>query len=746
MIRGILTIVLCWSVCIYANETISLTKYLLRANAAGHNIVFSSALVRSYYEVTFNPDAPLTIDSIELAVRAFDLDLVKTDNQTYLVIAQAEVPSAPKKIVKIEPYSSIEEVIVNSSLHQFTMENISNSNVIDQANLLKRPTIANDPLRATNRLPGAANNGVSGRSAIRGGRINETLITLDGMRLYEPYHLHVFNDLFSVVDARTVNSLNYTTGGFPSKYGDRLSGVMSIESINPEEDQKEIGVGLYMASYLQNGADDNRRYFVSLRRSTIDLFGNLANSDYGTPAFSDLHIYYQRSLGSKLEVSGNLLWFGDDLSINNSSKTEKSDSTYGNTYLWFALQHNPAEGRSSETRITFTAIKDDRDGKIDKPGMIQGKLSDDREFRIYSIEHKMLFERSNSLLEVGATYRYLDAEYGLDSTLSVDPAFSDISNYPRPEQQKVSINEYGQQVAFYASLKYRLAAPLYVEAGIRMDSQDYITSGWTKQVTPRVSILYRFTYGGEVRWSWGKFSQAQGIHELDLSDGISVFQRPQKAKHLVLSYQQSFGNIDFRVEGYEKETHDTNLYFENLTDPISLVPELQVDRSLVAPSNVTARGVEISISGQYGENEFWLNYTRSEVEERISGSSVSRSSDQKHAANLGWSREFGNWQFAMESSYHSGWPTTELVQDPNGNVPRPVRNDRRLPHYLTVDIKSSRQWELRNKSLRMEIGITNLLNRDNQVGTEYKLANGQLKPSKSYSIPIAPFLDFYLTF
>ena len=62
---------------------------------------------------------------------------------------------------------------------------------------------------------------------MRGGAANELAVLLDGMRLFEPYHLRDFQGVFSVVDQRIVDSVAVHAGGFPAAYGDALSGLWS---------------------------------------------------------------------------------------------------------------------------------------------------------------------------------------------------------------------------------------------------------------------------------------------------------------------------------------------------------------------------------------------------------------------------------------------------------------------------------------------------------------------------------------
>ncbi len=684
------------------------------------------------------------MEQIEVALAQFDLFL-KGSNPAVVTSLMEQTKPAELEDPQWQEIP-IEEIIVSSSLHEFKLRDVPSSLYLDQQSLNHRAVTANDALRVASKLPGVASNGVSSSTVIRGGLKDETLIIYDDFQLYEPYHLHHFQDLISPFDYRAIEGISFATGGFPAEYGDRMSGVMDIQAVSPAdaESLREVGLGLYTASYFQLGKWRQHDYLLNVRRSTIDLIGDSLSTDLGNPTFADVLFKVETTLSEQTRLLTNLLWFGDDISINNSDKTEVAASSYENTYFWLTLDRDLGS-TTSRTQLGITAIKDDREGRVNKPDMVQGNLDDDREFRMYQFSHKQNWRLDESILEIGGIYRYLDGEYSVDQNLAIDRRFSAVYNYPRPPARSLATNEYGNQLNLYGSYKRALSNKLYIELGVRLDAQDYISGDWEYEANPRVSILYRL-FGGDLRASWGEYSQTQGIHELQISDGITEFHESQEAHHQVISYSRNFGNTDFRIEAYHKEVDHTAPYFENLTDPISLVPELQVDRFLVEPRKVDAKGIEISLSTIRSGNELWFNYTRASVKEEVSGQEVYRSSDQKHAANIGWSTGIKAWQVSLEAGYHSGWPTSIISLGPDGQALPVQRNDRRLSNFVAVDMKASKTWLFGNNQLRLELGVTNLLNRKNRIGTEYSVVGDQLLDETSDALPIAPFIDIYWRF
>ena len=83
-----------------------------------------------------------------------------------------------------------------------------------------------DLFRTIQLLPGViATSDFSNRLYIRGGSPDQNLILLDGITVYNPSHLF---GLFSPFIAEAVSDVTLLAGGFPAKYGSRLSSVLDV--------------------------------------------------------------------------------------------------------------------------------------------------------------------------------------------------------------------------------------------------------------------------------------------------------------------------------------------------------------------------------------------------------------------------------------------------------------------------------------------------------------------------------------
>jgi len=109
---------------------------------------------------------------------------------------------------------------------------------------------------------------------VRGGGTDEVLVLFDGAELPEPYHFKALSGLLGVVDAETIDSLVLMSGAFPSRYGNKLSGVLAFESHTPRGPSKtSIGINtLNMNAKTQGTFGEGRgSYLIDARSGYLDV-------------------------------------------------------------------------------------------------------------------------------------------------------------------------------------------------------------------------------------------------------------------------------------------------------------------------------------------------------------------------------------------------------------------------------------------------------------------------------------------
>ena len=101
---------------------------------------------------------------------------------------------------------------------------------ISGAEVRRVPAIGeSDVLRSAALLPGVvARNDFSAGFNVRGGEADQNLVLLDGIPIYNPFHL---GGLFGTFIDKAVSGVDVLTGAFPSRYGGRLSSVLDVKSL-----------------------------------------------------------------------------------------------------------------------------------------------------------------------------------------------------------------------------------------------------------------------------------------------------------------------------------------------------------------------------------------------------------------------------------------------------------------------------------------------------------------------------------
>lgn len=137
-----------------------------------------------------------------------------------------------------------------------------------------------DVFRALQALPGVTSSSeLSNQLYIRGGTPDQNLVLINGVPVYQPFHLF---GLSSSIDAAAVDLVKYYSGGFSVRYGDRLSGVLDIvtkpgtDTLTAKVDWNLLNAGATISGPLGN----KLRWRVTGRRTYFDYLAKLAGQPF----------------------------------------------------------------------------------------------------------------------------------------------------------------------------------------------------------------------------------------------------------------------------------------------------------------------------------------------------------------------------------------------------------------------------------------------------------------------------------
>ncbi len=485
-----------------------------------------------------------------------------------------------------------------------------------------------DVLKVIQLLPGVQK-GAEGQTGfyVRGGGPDQNLILLDGAPVYNANHLFGF---FSVFNGYALKSVQLTKGGFPARYGGRLSSVldMTMKEGNRQKLSGEAGIGLISSRVTLEGPIEKGKssFLVSGRRTYVDLLMRpFMNKEKGIGGyfFHDFNAKVNRDFGprDKLYLSG---YFGQDkfffreqyqydsgtgktssnLQWGNRTATlrwnhEFSQKVFGNlslihSYYRFGVFSRDEDHRSS-FRMDYTSIIRDWGAK-------------------YDLE---LYPAPRHTIRVGAAGTWHAIRPS--SFLVVDK----YRNYTDRQAVNRAVTD-GIESGVYGEHQFQASDRLQTLAGLRLSS--YLVQGRHYfNPEPRVSTSLIVAKNTSVKASYAMMNQF--IHLLSSSSiglptdiWISTNKRikPQRSQQVALGLAHDLEehNLAISLEGYYKQMSNIIAYKEGASfalvdDPFDFDTDDKDWEDAVTQGKGWSQGLELLFQRKAGRLTGWLGYTLS---------------------------------------------------------------------------------------------------------------------------------------
>lgn len=650
-------------------------------------------------------------------------------------------------------------------------------------------------------LPGvqSAAEGTSGMY-IRGGGPDQNLIILDEATIYNANHLLGF---FSVFNGDAVKSVELIKGGFPARYGGRLS---SIIDVNMKEGNKnsyhgEGGIGLIAAHATVEGpiVKNKSSFIISARRTYLDILIQpiLKLNEPGMMAgyfFHDVNAKLNYDFGdkNKLYISG---YFGRDkfyMSERDIDYVQKAGLFWQNGTGTVRWNHLFTHKIFSNLSFIFS----------DYTMKIYSKQKDYSEvynmhytsgIRDYSLKYDLTYVLSPThSLFIGGVFTFHEFRPSALMVEDVDTSYN--------VSQSVKIN--GFEYALYAEDEINIRNKFKMNPGIRLGMFTVRGKSYFSP-EPRLNMSYNLQSNLAIKASYALMNQ--NIHLLTSSNiGMPTDLwvpstnniRPQQSQQIALGlvYDWKKPSLSFSLEGYHKKMDHMVAYKEGTSFLLMDIDlgegELPETGKLAWEESITtgegwSYGLEFLIRRTAGKFTGWIGYTLSWTQQRFEelnfGKKYYARYDRRHDVSIVLMYSPSNkinlsmsWVFASGNCITM--PEAVLYQEGiNEVLSEYMRSQLSIPsgsrfytlntvesyggknnirmrpfHHLDIGIQFIKTHKRNWKSI-WELSIYNVYNHKNPffyfVGTEFKEDGSYEQRLKQICIfPIIPSLSYNFQF
>jgi len=546
---------------------------------------------------------------------------------------------------------------------------------------------------------------------IRGGNSDQNLVLLDGMPIYNPFHLL---GIFSTFDESAIQSANVSKSSIDPIFGNRLSSVIDV---NVRDGTAAGHTGYVNLSFLSSkiraeGPLPFGSYLFTIRRTYADLFVNtitkLINSDIKLP------YYFIDGMGkvvikpgerNRLEITS---YLGKDVY---DMRVIDEDSSAG-VYTW----QNQALGFNYSNVINPQLVF-----------YLRGSISQfGAEWVPSDTMQSEMIDNVFTGKTITAYFRYDNSFYG-QIKAGAEYCVNDYYLKTKGFSYQPIYFEKNQSLenSFFLSLNRQFGALFNIGGGLRMTHfsiQDTLT------FSPQLSLGWKITPTHEIQLHWGKYHQdlmTIGTEEIILSMFDAWVTVPENlpvmaAEQLALSYNwQIQRNLTLDLALYHKRFNHIVEYNTTKYSPID--PDF-VD------GNGTADGLEIMFKGNVGKIQGWLSYSYSQVEKTVNGITYPPKYDRPHDLDLVLNYQLTKkWSIGSRFVYHSGTPFTQIIgymRQPlyedfkTGSYPYEIevygeRNAWRYPDYHRLDINFVKKYSWKSHPMEFYIDLANIYARLN---------------------------------
>ena len=544
---------------------------------------------------------------------------------------------------------------------------------VDPEEVQDIPTPFKDGFRALKTVPGVAtNNELSQQYSVRGGGYNENLIFVNGFEVFMPFRPRQGEqEGLGLLNPALATDMTFYTGGFPVRYGGKLSSALDVQYAQPEEqpltgsaDLSTLDASLHAQS---SALDGDLGWAVGVRRAQPGRFFGTQDlkGDY-SPRFTDVQGSFAYRFNDAVSLEALGIWADNAFELEPEERTTyfglisldperpsdfkalrsnlngaRSDG-YRSKVAGLRLNTDPTDRLHLQhslgyfgTRETesFDITSDQRVCQVDPTagasetncfliGQAERTSAADNAVEVRRLTGKGRYEYTLSRHALAAGWHVRDLHF--DDRLNEKTVIT--GQRENGAQERIVVDSLRDRAVFseqQAGVFIQDAVDVLPErdrlvltGGVRSDYYTF-NDEWT--VSPRLSA--RFSYNDQLTLtgSWGIYHQQPTYRELrgtpegglSISDALNRNIRSQRSMQVVLGGEYFFpdSRMYLRAEGYYKDLDDIISY---------TIDDVRVDYSGENDADGYTYGFDLQLRGEFVPGlESRFNYSFMVARERF---------------------------------------------------------------------------------------------------------------------------------
>lgn len=651
----------------------------------------------------------------------------------------------------------LEGVTVKANFFEFDPSNTGSVSNLSYEEIRRAPGGFEDVIRALSLLPGVAQ-ASAGRNdlVVRGGAPSENLYIVDGFVVPNINHFGTQGATggpISYVNLDFVREATFSTGGFSSLYGDKISSVLNIDLRDGRSDKfggKATISATQFGLNIEGPIAGKGNYIFSARRSYLDFIFKAAGFNF-IPEYYDALAKITYNFDSKNKLSYLFIGAFDNVNFNNNTAKNRynnsrilgSDQTsyiagisfrhlFPKGFFDLVLSRNFTDYNSSQkdTLLNPIFLNDSKEGENELKGDLIYKISPSEEINV-GLSLKQIKFRADLILPNFYT------------------SFGEIINIPNLKSEE-SYTKAGMYVNYSNLLFNRVR----IGVGIRGDYFSGINDKLS--ISPRFSIVYYLNDLANLFFNCGYYYQTPSYIWL-IADESNKNLKSIRANQFILGYERKLKeDVRIKLEGYLKIYND---YPASVNRPYLILSNTGAGyggadenfasyglEQLTSGGKGNAYGVEFSLQKKlsevplYGLLSFTYNQSNFTVIDNVKRPG---SFDQRWIINLSAGYMFSkNWEGSVKFRFASGNPYTPFNESGMQNVKD--YNSVRYKSTHSLDFRIDRRWNFEKWNLITYIDIQNVYNNKNSNSVRWNYL--EKKADFQSSIGILPSIGINAEF